>query len=250
MHTHTPKQDALAALLQNRVQIPILGINVKASILNMKPSFLIYLAILFVGTLIVYALMTLDNSKSFIVGDHSEWFWAMIQAIILLVSIFYIYGQIELQRSSNTLQLILQLRQEWYTKKMLKYRKGACDEYRAHKGEVTDEEMSNAETEVANFFESMGTLYKHLEVPKGLIWDLYAEHIEHLWPMLEKRIDQIRKLPPPDTTFFANFEGLWIDMRSYSKERGAPSDKKTPDEIDRYVERELRDLVQDLLDSD
>ncbi len=106
MHTHTPKQDALAALLQNRVQIPILGINVKASILNMKPSFLIYLAILFVGTLIVYALMTLDNSKSFIVGDHSEWFWAMIQAIILLVSIFYIYGQIELQRSSNTLQLI------------------------------------------------------------------------------------------------------------------------------------------------
>lgn len=128
MHTHTPKQDALAALLQNRVQIPILGINVKASILNMKPSFLIYLAILFVGTLIVYALMTLDNSKSFIVGDHSEWFWAMIQAIILLVSIFYIYGQIELQRSSNTLQLILQLRQEWYTKKMLKYRKGTCDE--------------------------------------------------------------------------------------------------------------------------
>lgn len=218
-----------------------------ASILKIKESMLAYgsmltyLAVLIAGILIGYTLnqaglgtALLDLRTALldgdIVGKDSEWFWTMTQAMIVLVSLVAIYRQIQLQRSSNALQLLVELRQEWYSKKMVRYRKGVCDQYPVDIGK----EMTNAETEVANFFENLGLFHKKRTIPTDLIWELYSVHIENIWPMLKERINRLRTTEG-DPTILSNFQDLLKAMQEYSKDKGAPSKDKNEDDIGRYV---------------
>lgn len=209
----------------------------------MKRSILFYLLFLIIGIILGYLLHQYGlgaNVFTVITGEQSEWFWAMTQAFIVLVSLMAIYQQVKLQSYSNglgMLQQIVSLRGIWDGLEMRRYRKAVCEEY----NQKTAETPINAETEVLNFFEEMGVLFKMQILPVNMIWEFYSYHIENMWPMLEKKVKAVR-VRDTDQTYFENSEQLWRAMLAYSKKKGLPSTGRTEGQIKAYVEEELRDL--------
>jgi hypothetical protein len=197
----------------------------------------INLFVLVGGIMIGYLLHQYDLGKNFFVfllGERAVWFWTMVQALIITVTLAAIYQQIKLQRSANMLQKLNDLRTVWNRADMLTFRMAVCT---AHKSKDGRREVG-ADLEVLNFFEEMAVmLHKHI-LPIEFVWDSYSRHIEHVWPMLKSEVSELRK-KTKDDTYYEHCEDMWKSVLRYSKKRKAPSDEKNMVEINKYVDDEL-----------
>jgi len=68
----------------------------------------------------------LDVLRSNLVGPDSQWFWSMVEAFILAVTLTLIYRQVAAQRHSNMLQTLRDFEQRWFSPEMVKSRKYIC----------------------------------------------------------------------------------------------------------------------------
>ena len=168
-----------------------------------------------------------------VIGQGSQWFWSMAQSMIVLGSLIFIYRQIKIQRYSNMLQMLNNMRENWNSERMMPFRKTTCTNYQ--KG---TKKIGMAEGEVLGFFEEMGFMLKKGVVDKDFIWETYSYFIEHYWSMLESNIKEFR-LSTRDNSWFKNFESLRDSVRKYSEKKRCPSSDKTEEEIERFICGEL-----------
>lgn len=164
-------------------------------------------------------------------GNDSAWFWTMVQAIGVILTLYLILRQIRLQRMANTLTTLADFQRRWEANEMSEARKAICKAYREQKPLP----VQSAER-VSCFFEELG-LYRHKKVfDKYTVWELYSYYVEHYWPLLKPRIEDMRK---EDKTVYTSFEALHRETKKVSKKRGAPTDAKPPEVLAEFIKEEL-----------
>lgn len=154
--------------------------------------------------------------KTYTVNDPQT-FWTMVQAVGVIVTLWFIWRQIKLQRVGNSIVSLSEIEDEWRSPVMAEARKEVCKSF------CEGREIGSRSAEhVACFFETLGLYHQRKAFDSEVIWELYSSYVEHYWPMLATQISKIRK---EDSTAYTHFEAFCTQMRKISKERNAPSNK-------------------------
>src|SRR5262249_49740185 len=90
-----------------------------------------------------------------LVGNDSQWFWAMAHFLDVAITLWCIWRQIHLQRMGNTLASLAQFESRWTSPEMLEARKAICKTFQ----DGRDCNVQSAER-VACFFEEIGLYVK------------------------------------------------------------------------------------------
>ena len=64
----------------------------------------------------------LDTEGLVLMGPGSEWFWSMLQFVIVAASLLGIYYQFRLQRAANAFAQIDAFEHEWYSEALARKR--------------------------------------------------------------------------------------------------------------------------------
>ena len=179
-----------------------------------------------------------SNLNLFFLGQGSEWFWVMVQSIVVIITLLFIYRQIKLSRYANMLQTILKFREMWGTKEMMLFRQATCRNYKTQTRAI-----GKAEGEVLGFFEDMGMLVEKGVISKEFVWEGYSYYIEPYWSMMEKKIKEFREREK-DTSWFEHFENLRDAMRKFSKKKGAPLGPLEKKDMQRFIKGELERIKE------
>jgi hypothetical protein len=191
------------------------------------------------------------------VGPNSEWFWVMIQSLVIGVTLVYATVQLRIQSRTNLVlaqQLKLQsqahvvnafavMNDRWRSAILLQARICFCRDY-AHDAR----RISPAIAQVAMFFEEMGTYCRKGVLDAEIVWELYSFEIEHYWVMSAPAVRSFRR-EKNDRSFYRYFEILYDQMLAISKNKGVPSSERIPDEVKDFikVETETVDLLRSIL---
>lgn len=158
-------------------------------------------------------------------------FWAMVQAIGIIVTLWFIWRQLRLQSTANMLSALSEFSAEWWSPDLKSARKEVCQSFR------DDKVMGNLAAErVCGFFEKLGLYHKRNIVDSHLAWEMYSYYVEHYWPILEPTLLDLRK---DDKTIFTAFELFHKDMKHFSKKLKVPCDDKRPDVLKDFAKSEL-----------
>jgi hypothetical protein len=181
--------------------------------------------------------------SQFFFSPYSEWLWTMLQFMIITISLIFIGIQVRHQRNSNILSTLNNFYLKWNTDEMINCRMHICNDYLSKK-EIT---INNPEYTVLSFFEEMGVYLKKNVVDISSIWDLYSYCIEHYWPVLKPRIEEVRNREN-DRTLFIKFEYLYNEITKYTKSQKVKF-TKTDEEIRRFVNFELNKINKSTTDN-
>src|ERR1043165_4608515 len=66
-----------------------------------------------------------------LIGNDSQWFWTMAQALVVFISLWFIGKQIRLQGLNNSLGSLEAFRGEWQSEKNEIFRGKVCEYYLA-----------------------------------------------------------------------------------------------------------------------
>lgn len=171
-----------------------------------------------------------------LIGTGSEWFWAMLQFVIVTLTLWLIYRQIRVQTSSHVISSLQSIRDRWNQPVLLKARMAACQSCLddANNFDVHDQE-------VASFFEELGMYVSSKLLPDKVIWDTYSWPVECYWRLYQGGIKEMRN-EFRDPTIFIEFENLGIRMRKLNSKYGAPAFSLTDKEMRRFFVGEVTTL--------
>jgi len=168
-----------------------------------------------------------------VVGQDSQWFWAMVAGLAATIGLYLIYRQFRLQVLATMRTSLAEYTQRWKLIEMLTARKKVCKHYLEG-----GEKCPNSSETVASFFEEMG-LYTEREVlDSAIVWELYGEYIESYWGILAPQIKELR-IKEKDVTAYRFFETLYERTVSYNRREGIPS-KNTPDQLKTFATEECK----------
>jgi hypothetical protein len=166
-----------------------------------------------------------------VIGNDSQWFWAMAQFFAVAITLGFIWRQIHLQRMGNTLASLAQFESRWTSPEMFEARKAICTAFR-------DEAPCSVQSaeRVACFFEEIGLYVSKKVFGLDIVWELYSTYVEHYWPMLQPRVLDLQK---GDPTVYASFQRLHAEVQKFSKQQGAPFNTFTRDQLLEFAAEEL-----------
>jgi hypothetical protein len=98
-------------------------------------------------------LINLEGSA--ILGPGSEWFWAMAQFVVVVVSLYGIYRQLRAQGAANALQRIESLQGLYESERMTYARLATALDLKYN--QLSSETMEKARP-ILDFFENLGDL--------------------------------------------------------------------------------------------
>ena len=168
-------------------------------------------------------------------GPGSEWFWAMVQAIVVTVTVIGIYYQFRLQRSSNAFEQLNRTVAEWGSESMLRARLRAVRAFKA--GELPPDAAS---TIVGNYFEGLASLVRLGHVDARVVYGYFDVTVPIWWTILKGAAvrDRAEEAQP---TLFIHFEWLASGLaRMAAKDGlGTPFD---PDQLKLTVDASIASL--------
>jgi hypothetical protein len=185
------------------------------------------------------------------IGQSSQWFWVMLQSLVVGLTLIYLAKQLRMQSKTNLVlakQFRLQtqshlvnafavMHDRWQSPILLVARTRFCGDWKH-----STERISPAIAQVAMFFEEMETYCKIGILDPDVAWEIYSFEIEHYWVMAENAITSFRS-SKNDSTFYKNFEMLYKLMLDLSQKKGAPSSKRTAAELTDFIQLET-EMVQ------
>ena len=163
-----------------------------------------------------------------------EWFWAMIQAIAIIITLAFIYAQIRIQTSSHVVQTLQAIHARWTEEPMRRARFTVCSRY------LDNKFVFEGEGEyIAEFLEELGGYLKINAVSPDVMWDAESWSIEHYYCMLKSGIENSR-LTFHDEKLYENTELLFHAMAEHSKRRVATSSQRGDGDLRRFSEYEVQ----------
>lgn len=182
---------------------------------------------------------TVVSGTPFFIGSQSEWFWAMIQAVIVAASLLFIGQQIRLQSHANMLAALTGIQDRWNSPELIVARARTCEHWRAQ-----GPYFENAEETVCAFFENLGLYVEQKVVSRGIAWEMYSYYVEHYWTMLEREIRDIRR-ENDDYTLYCHFQKLDSALKEYGLRRGVVPIDFPEARIDRFRRYEIQRMKED-----
>jgi hypothetical protein len=163
-----------------------------------------------------------------------DWFWAMTQAIGVILTLIVIYKQIRIQTSSHVVQTLQAIHTRWTEEPMRWARFKVCSSYLDGKFEFGGEADY-----IAEFLEELGGYIKINAVTRDAMWDAQSWNIEHYYCMFKSGIERSR-LTFHDDNLYENTESLFRAMAEHSKQRGATSSQRGDEDLRRFAQYEVQ----------
>jgi hypothetical protein len=186
--------------------------------------------------------MALINTDGLVlIGPGSEWFWSMLQFVIVAVTLLGIYYQLRISQSANAFTQLGTLVDEWQGERLIRKRIGVLHALRDGAGpaDIPDSPASA----IANYWEKVGALVRAGHIDRSLIAE-GSGGAEDWWGILAPWVLRVR-------TEDAN-PGLWehFEWLAGTLERIHPAAAFDQQMFDRTLEEritvneaDLRDMV-------
>jgi hypothetical protein len=119
---------------------------------------------------------------------------------------------------------------------MLNARRDNCLRHRDNNGRL-DGTMHH----LCLFFEEVGAFCSKGVLDIDVVWEIYSFEIEHYWVMARDSITKFKR-DQKDDTFYYHFKRLYQSTQKLGRKKGAPDHEKTREDIDSFIELELRKI--------
>lgn len=165
---------------------------------------------------------------------QAEWFWALVQAVGLIVTLLLIYVQIRVQTASHVIQALSAVHARWTEEPMLRARLQVCSNYLSG-----DMKFDGVAEYIAELIEELGS-YVHIKaVPADVLWDANSWYIEHYYCMFKAGVESVRQ-SFHDETLYTRAELLFEVMARHSRKRGALSLLRGEEDLRRFALSEVQ----------
>lgn len=182
------------------------------------------------------------NVSGFVIfGPGTEWFWAMAQFLVLMVTGLAIYRQLRAQGSANALQAQESLVARWEAPEMVRIRLAALMQVAS--GTVGRPPTLDI---VGNFFATMAALRTHRHLQPIDSWEIWSAQVQFWWALQRPWLSEIRARNPG---VYGEFEAFAATMAALDRKNQVPNFEI--DDIGPRIEREIGRLIERLrLDRD
>ena len=147
------------------------------------------------------------NGMAFI-GPGSEWFWSMLQFVVVAVTLVGIYYQLRSSQSANAFTQLGELVDEWQGERLTRKRRAV---YLALRDGAAPADIPDAPAEaIANYWEKVGSLVRAGHIAPSLIAEGHAG-AESWWGILDPWVQRVRT-EGANPKFYEHFEWLAATM--------------------------------------
>jgi hypothetical protein len=154
-----------------------------------------------------------------LIGPGSEWFWTMLQLLVVAVSLLGLYRQLRLQASASAFEQLRSMISEWGSERLLRCRvellrllRGGTDLAKLPPGVVVI---------MLDYWETVGLLVRNQHVSRHLVWEQMGNVCELWWATLRPSILAARELEG-DATIGENFAWLAAVMAELDRKVTTP----------------------------
>lgn len=169
-----------------------------------------------------------------LIGQGSEWFWALLQFAVVAATLLLIYRQIRVQTASHVVATLNGINARWNADAMLRARHACCSQWLAgHR------EFDPVADFLGEFMEELGTYFRLRALPVDILWGAQSWYIENYYSMLRDGMQQHRD-EYKDDTLHSEFQALFNAMSTYSKSQGASASEKSDDDLRKFAESEVK----------
>ena len=165
--------------------------------------------------------------------NDGSWLWALIQALAVVVSLFFISRQIRIQTATHVVQSLSTINARWNSDTMIRARFDVCSRCASKRFE-----FDGVADYVAEFLEELGMYLKIRAVSPEQMWQAQSWYIEHYYWMFKEGIEQVRS-EHKDESLYTGFESLFATMTLISKRHRAPTFRRSPEDLLAFAKSEL-----------
>jgi hypothetical protein len=152
------------------------------------------------------------------IGPGSEWFWTMLQLVVVAVSLLGLYRQLRLQASTSAFEQLDGAQRELYSERYLRYQ---LEIFVALRDGVDRAALPRAAaTVLANFWETYAMLARRGHIDPKALWHEYSNVVAMWWATLAPTIRTYR-LQMGNPQIFEEFEWLAELMADMDRRAGA-----------------------------
>ena len=135
--------------------------------------------------------MPLINVEGFVLfGPGSEWFWSMLQFVIVAVTLLGIYMQLRLGRSANNFEQANRLREDLESEEMSRNALAICLALKA--GVKAEDLPEGPVSSIQDYWENVAGLVRAGHMEKELLEHAFGNKCRWWWAALEPNIQQYR----------------------------------------------------------
>lgn len=149
-------------------------------------------------------------------GPGSEWFWTMLQFVVVAVTLLGIYFQLRLQRAANAFDQLNRITAEFNEETMLRARLAVARAMAA--GEPPPD---GATAMVANYWENVASLVRGGHVDRTLLYESGGSGATLWWATLADTARDIRA-SRGDATIWKQFEWLAKTFAAHAEKQDEP----------------------------
>ena len=149
-------------------------------------------------------------------GPGSEWFWIMLQTVVVAITLLGIYYQFRLQRAANAFDQLNRIGDQWDAEPMLRARLDVLRAVAA--GRDAPEAAVNL---IGNFWETVAGLVRQGHVNARSVYETYGGTAGMWWSAVAGTTRTLRETRM-DPTIFENFEWLAKRFSAEGAKAGAP----------------------------
>lgn len=183
--------------------------------------------------------MQLINWQGALIGPGSEWFWSMLQLVVVTITLIGIYYQFRLQRAATTFEQLNRLQEEWGAEQLIRARLRAARAIQA--GKLAPFAPTAL---LGDFCEGVASLIRHGHVSAHIVYETLGPSLMTWWVLLEDTVMDVRTRDNDPTTF-VHFEWLahTLEALAVKDQVGAESLERAgvlralPGYIESYEER-------------
>ena len=149
-------------------------------------------------------------------GPGSEWFWIMLQFVVVAVTLVGIYFQFRLQRAANAFEHVSRLTDEGESEPMLRAKLRVARAVAAG-----DPAPEGAMTVIANYWETVASLVRRGHVSRSDLYDSVGSGAPFWWAALaDAAMDVRRRRNEP--SIFERFEWLAREISADAAKKHEP----------------------------
>lgn len=149
-------------------------------------------------------------------GPGSEWFWSMLQLVVVAVTLVGIYFQLRLQRAANAFEQISRVAAEGESEHMLRAKLQIAQAIAA--GDTPPE---GAISVIGNYWETVASLVRAGHVPGHDLYESVGGGAPFWWAALADATHEMRRRRD-DSALFSSFEWLARTFGAYAEKKNEP----------------------------
>jgi hypothetical protein len=153
-------------------------------------------------------------------GPGSEWFWSMLQLVVVTVSLLGLYSQVRLQTSASAIEQAEALSDTWASERLNRSKLAVLLHLRESKDWASPPKQPSSV--VGNFWERVGYLVRKGHMRRDIVSAYLGTQATLWWVFLGPHAHQLRE-QQNDPAIYEHFEWLARAMAEIDRKAGVSS---------------------------